>query len=125
MKKIKPTASELEILQILWKKGPCTVKDINDELNQKREIGYTTSLKIMQLMFEKGILSRESQGRSHIYKALLKEDQTREALIDNLMDAAFGGSAMQLVMQTLGNKKTSKEELKKIKDFIDKLETKK
>lgn len=118
----RPTTSELEILTVLWEEGPSTVKAVNEKLNQKREVGYTTTLKIMQLMHEKGILSREENGRSHIYSAELEKQKAQDALLDNLMQAAFEGSAMNLVMQALGNKRTSKEDLQKIKEFINKIE---
>jgi BlaI family penicillinase repressor len=118
----KPTAAELEILRVLWTEGPTTVKEVNEVLNRKRDIGYTTTLKIMQLMHEKGMLSRIENGRSHIYTAKIEEKQAQDALVSNLLATAFEGSAMKLVMQALGNNKTSKAELEKIKEFINKME---
>jgi len=120
----KPTDVELEILQILWKEGPSTVRFVNDELNKQRanETGYTTTLKMLQLMTEKGLVSRDTSNRTHIYKALLNQEDTQKTLVNRLVDTAFGGSAMKLVMQALGNKKTSKKDLEEIKKMIDKLE---
>ena len=120
----KPTESELEVLAILWKNGPSTVRLVNDKLNQKREVGYTTTLKIMQIMNEKGILTRESEGRTHVYQPKISQEEIQGKLVDRLLETAFGGSASNLVMQALGNHKSSKEELEKIKDLIKKLEDK-
>ena len=119
---IKPTEAELEILQFLWKNGEATVKDVNEEINKRKESGYTTTLKTMQIMFEKGLVTREKEGRGHSYSATFQKEETQQALLDKVLDTAFGGSAGKLVMQALGNKKTSKEELQKIKELIDKLE---
>lgn len=119
---IKPTAAELEILQILWEKGEVTVKEVNEEINKKKETGYTTTLKTMQIMFEKGLVERKKDGRSHIYSATIKKEKTQQLLLDKILDTAFGGSASKLVMQALGNKKTTKEELQEIKELINKLE---
>lgn len=123
-KHIQPTYAELEILQVLWENGPSTVRFINEQLSEKKNVGYTTTLKIMQIMTDKGILSRQKKGKTHIYQAILKENETQSLLVDKLLKIAFGGSASKLVMQTLGNKKTSKEELQKIKDLIATLEKK-
>ncbi len=119
---IKPTVAELEILQILWEKGEVTVKEVNEEINKKKETGYTTTLKTMQIMFEKGLVERKKDGRSHIYSATIKKEKTQQLLLDKILDTAFGGSASKLVMQALGNKKTTKEELQEIKELINKLE---
>jgi len=119
---IKPTEAELEILQILWQKGSSSVKDVNEEINKKKESGYTTTLKTLQIMFEKGLVTREKDGRSHTYMAAFKKEETQQALLDKVLETAFGGSAGKLIMQALGNKKTSKEELEEIKKMIDKLE---
>jgi len=121
----KPTLSELEILAVLWEKGPETVRFINDELNKKREVGYTTTLKIVQIMFDKGLLSREPLGRTHVYKPIINQEAVQENLLDRLLETAFGGSASRLVMQVLGNHKSSKEELDKIKELIKKIEEEK
>lgn len=120
--KIKPTESELEILQLIWKHGPSTVRQINDLMNENRVVGYTTTLKLLQIMTQKGIVRADKTDRSHIYSALLKEEETQQQLVDQLLQAAFGGSAKKLVMQALGNKKTSKAELEEIKLMIKRLE---
>ncbi len=119
---IKPTESELEILQILWDKKSATVKEVNEEINKKKETGYTTTLKTMQIMFEKGLVERKKDGRSHTYAAVINKEKTQKVLLNKILDSAFGGSASKLVMQALGNKKTSKKELEEIKKLIDKLE---
>ena len=118
----KPTESELEVLSILWKSGPCTVRLVNDQLNNKREVGYTTTLKIMQIMHDKGMLYREVHGRTHIYKPAAEEEEIQGKLIDRLLDTAFGGSSSKLILQALGNHKSSKEELAEIKKLLKKLE---
>ncbi len=119
---IKPTAAELEILQILWEKSEVTVKEVNEEINKKKYTGYTTTLKTMQIMFDKGLVERKKDGRSHIYSAAIKKEKTQQVLLDKILETAFGGSASKLVMQALGNKKTTKEELQEIKELINKLE---
>ncbi len=119
---IKPTEKELEILQILWKDGQATVRAINEQIASKKEVGYTTTLKLMQIMHEKGIVGREKKGKTHIYKAIISESNTQKQLLDKLMDVAFQGSAMKLVMQALGNKKSSQKELDEIKAYITNLE---
>ena len=120
----KPTESEYQILEILWTKGPSSVRLVNEVINQTKETGYTTTLKIMQIMHEKGLVERDTSSRSHIYKAALSEDKTRSQMLQSFLDKTFKGSAMSLVMQTLGNHQTSQEELKQIKDLISKLEDK-
>jgi predicted transcriptional regulator len=122
MQKYKPTDSELEIHQILWTEGECTVREIYEKLKDKRNIGYTTTLKTMQIMFEKGILSREKSKRTHLYKAELKKEETERVMVSKLLNSVFEGSAVKLVMRALGSNKTSKEELEKIKDLIDEIE---
>ena len=127
---IKPTEAELEILQILWQNGESTVRNVNELLNEKRnanlkEIGYTTTLKLMQLMHEKGLASRNEESRTHIYSAKVKEGEMQKALLEKFVDKTFRGSAMKMVMQALGNHETSKEELDEIKALISKIENKK
>lgn len=124
-KPMKPTDAELEILQILWGCGPSTVRFVNDELNKKRKVGYTTTLKMMQIMRHKGILSRNEESRSHLYSAVLDKKNTQNLLLDKLVKSAFGGSALKLVVSALGNGKTSKTELAKIRTLIDKIESEK
>jgi BlaI family transcriptional regulator, penicillinase repressor len=115
----KPTESELEILQILWQNGSSSVRFINEELAKQRDIGYTTTLKLMQIMFEKKLLSRTEEGRYHLYKAEIGEEATQINLLGKFVDSTFRGSAMKLVMQALGNHDSSKEELEEIKRLID------
>ena len=118
----KPTDSELEILRLIWQHGPSSVRFINDELNETKKVGYTTTLKIMQIMNEKGLLEREEEGRMHIYRAALKAEETQKQLLDRFVETAFGGSSMQLVMQALGKHTTTPEELKELKKLINKIE---
>jgi predicted transcriptional regulator len=123
----KPTESELTILHLLWERGPSTVREINDTLNEQRasgEIGYTTTLKIMQIMHEKGLVDRQEDGRTHRYRALAAEQATKQALLQNFMETAFRGSAMDLVMQALGSHQASEDELDKIKALIAEMEHK-
>ena len=117
-----PTVAELEILTILWKKDPLTVKEIHEQLCQSKEVGYTTALKIMQNMTQKGFLKRELKGKSHLYYAVYSQDETQQGLLNRLIDTAFGGSASNLVMQLLGNKDATKKELKEIKEIIQQME---
>ncbi|MBR9920806.1 MAG: BlaI/MecI/CopY family transcriptional regulator [Bacteroidetes bacterium] len=121
-KKQKPTESELEILQLLWELGPSSVRQINDRLNEKREVGYTTTLKIMQIMAEKELVKRNTSSRTHIYSAAVAEEETRAKLLDQLVDKAFKGSAMKLVMQALDSHQTSSADLDELKAMIEKLE---
>lgn len=114
-----PTDAELEILKVLWTKGPSTVREVNEELAVAREIGYTTTLKIMQIMAAKGIVERDENQRTHVYTAILKESDTQKSMTNKLLNSAFGGSASKLVMQALGNSKTTKEELAEIRKYLD------
>jgi BlaI family penicillinase repressor len=118
----KPTEAELEILQILWDSGPTTVRFVNDQLNLKKEVGYTTTLKIMQIMTEKNLLARDEENKSHIYSAVYKKDETQKVLLDKFLESTFGGSASKLVLQALGNRKTSKKEIEEIRKFFDEIE---
>ncbi|MCX6169720.1 MAG: BlaI/MecI/CopY family transcriptional regulator [Ignavibacteriales bacterium] len=118
----KPTDSELEILRILWENGASTVKSVNEKLNEKKESGYTTTLKMLQIMFEKNLVVRDENERSHVYKAAINQDEIQKVLLDKLLVTAFSGSAANLVMQALGNSQPSKEELKKIKELLNQIE---
>jgi BlaI family transcriptional regulator, penicillinase repressor len=122
-----PTDAELDILQVLWEKSPETVRFVNDELNKRRnpedkEIGYTTTLKIMQLMLDKSLLTREIVERSHIYKPSVSQEITQTQVIKGVVDNAFGGSASSLVMRALGSGATKPEDLEKIKALIQEIE---
>ncbi|MCU0449691.1 MAG: BlaI/MecI/CopY family transcriptional regulator [Bernardetiaceae bacterium] len=121
----KPTEAELEILQVLWQRGPCTVREVNDVLNQQprpKEMGYTTTLKLMQIMHEKGLLARDENARTHVYQAVAPETDTQGQLLDRFVNTVFKGSALKLVMQALGKQRTSADELKEIRRFIDDME---
>ena len=121
--KIDPTKSELEILQVLWQYGPSTVRFVNDILNeQKRAVQYTSTLKLMQIMAEKKMLKRDETNMKHIYIAAIEEEKTKSFLLDRFVDSMFNGSASSLMMQLLGNKKTSAKELQQIKDMLNKLD---
>lgn len=118
----KPTDSELEILQVLWENGPSSVRFVNDQLSERREVGYTTTLKLMQIMHEKGLVVRNTDTKSHIYEAAIERDATQRTLLGTFVDNVFSGSAMDLVMQALGNHKASADELSQIKALIEKME---
>lgn len=122
LQKITPTAAELEILNVLWEQQPVTVKDVHEKLSESKEVGYTTTLKIMQNMHAKGLVSREPNGKSHLYTTVFKKEETRGNLLDRFIDSTFSGSASSLVMQLLGNRKTSQKELEEIKRIIDQME---
>ena len=122
MKSIRPTESELAILQVLWASGPSTVRQVNEVLNKEREVGYTTTLKLMQIMHEKGILTRTKSGKTHIYRALVTQSDTQKALLDRFVDRTFGGSMTQLVLQALGGHSASTEEIDQIRAYLDQLE---
>lgn len=117
----KPTDAELEILRVLWERGPSTVGEVHEALAASRGTGYTTVLKLMQIMREKGLLDRDESERKHVYKPLFTENQTQRRLVRDLLDRAFGGSAQRLVMQALSAKKASPEELDEITKLLDKL----
>lgn len=118
----QPTASELAILAILWERGPQAVKAVHEQLSQEKEVVYTTILKTMQVMTDRGFLSRESQGRKHIYAAAIDREGTQDSLLDSFVNRAFGGSAKNLAMRALGNYKTSKADLDELKALINKIE---
>jgi BlaI family penicillinase repressor len=119
---IKPTEKELEILQIIWKKGPVSVKDVHECMGGEQQNGYTTILKLMQIMHEKGLVTRQKSGKFHLYQAVATQEHTRQFIIDKMIHTVFQGSAMQLVMSALGNKKSSREELSEIKRYLETLE---
>lgn len=121
----EPTKSELEILQVLWKNGPSTVRFVNDYLNeQKRAVQYTSTLKLMQIMTEKEMLERDTSSMKHLYSAAIEEGHTKTVLLDKFIDTMFNGSSTNLMMQLLGNKKTSREELDAIRAMLDQLDKK-
>ena len=120
----KPTEAELAILHILWQTGPATVRQVHERLAENRDVGYTTTLKNMQNMAHKRLLHRDDTQRSHVYTAAIRQEDTQRVLLDRFLASAFGGSASRLVMQALGQQKTTPEELQQIKDLIRHLENK-
>jgi BlaI family penicillinase repressor len=117
-----PTQAELEILNILWEMGEARVQDVHERLNTIRPIGYTTALKSMQVMVQKGLLDRRQDGRSHVYFPAIQEDSTKMSLLDSFVNNTFRGSSSKLVMQLFGNKNVSKEEIEEIKTFLKQVE---
>jgi predicted transcriptional regulator len=122
-KYVKPTESELEILNILWMKDLATVREVHEELAKSKDVGYTTTLKLMQIMHEKGLVKRDESMRTHIYQAAVNREKTQKHLLNKMIDSLFGGSSTQLVLQALGSgdQKVSAEELEKIQSLIDNL----
>src|SRR5439155_9730398 len=118
IKTIKPTESELEILQILWKKGNASVREVHEELLEIKEASYTTTLKQMQIMHEKGLVKRDDSIKTHIYQAGVSKEKTQKHLLNKMIDSLFGGSSGELVMQALGNHKASAEELEEIQKIL-------
>jgi predicted transcriptional regulator len=123
-KQIIPTESELEILQLLWKFGPCSVRFIHEKLADQRDIGYTTTLKIMQIMNEKGITMRDTSSRTHIYNANVQEETTKGNLLKGFLKTTIDGSTRNLVLHALGNNEISDDELEEIKALIKRIENK-
>ena len=121
IKNIKPTESELEILQVLWDRGQASVRDVHEELLKSKEAGYTTTLKLMQIMHEKGLVKRDDSIKTHIYQAAVSKEKTQKHLLGKMIDTLFGGSPTQLVMQALGNHKASEMELEEIQKLLDNL----
>ena len=120
-KYIKPTESELEILQILWAKGLATVREVHEELTKTKDAGYTTTLKLMQIMHEKGLVKRDDSMRTHVYQAAVNKERTQKHMLSKMIDTLFGGSPTQLVIQALGDgeHKASAEEIQKIQLLLD------
>lgn len=119
----EPTKSELEILQVLWLHGPSTVRFVNDQLNgTTRSVNYTGTLKLMQIMAEKGILHRDETNMKHVYKAALEEEKTKGFLLERFVDSLYNGSPTNLMMQLLGNRRTSKKELDAIRELLKKMD---
>ena len=118
----RPTDAELAILRVLWRRGPSTVRQVHETFSQDREIGYTSVLKLMQIMTEKGLVERDESERTHVYQARLTQEQTQQQLVGDLLEKAFGGSASQLVMRALAAKPASADELAQIRRLLDELE---
>jgi len=115
----RPTDAELAILRVLWDRGPSTVRQVHDVLGRERPAAYTTALKMLQIMTDKGLVQRDERDRTHIYHARLSEEQTQRQLVRDLVDRAFGGSATKLVLQALASKRASSDELRQIRQLID------
>ena len=121
-KPLRPTEAELEILAVLWEHGPSTVRQVHQQLAGDRDVGYTTVLKLLQIMAEKGLVERDTSERSHVYRARHEAEQTQRQLVSDLLARAFGGAADKLVMQVLLAKKVSAEELAEIRKLLDELD---
>jgi predicted transcriptional regulator len=119
LRKLRPTDAALTVLRALWRRGPSTVKQVHAIMSEERELGYTTVLKMLQVMTGKGLVERDSSERSHVYTPTRTEDQTQHSLVDDLVSRAFGGSATKLVMQALSARPASKEELAQIRELLD------
>jgi BlaI family transcriptional regulator, penicillinase repressor len=120
-KYIKPTESELEILRVLWSRTTASVRDVHEELAKHKEVGYTTTLKLMQIMHEKGLVKRDDSIKTHIYQPNVSREKTQKQMVGKMIDTLFGGSPTELVMQALGNHKASAVELDEIQKLIDNL----
>ncbi len=120
-KALKPTDSELEILRVLWDKGEATVREVHEELAATKDCGYTTTLKLMQIMFEKGLVIRDDSSRTHLYQANVSREKTQQQLVNKMVDTLFSGSRSQLVRQALATHTPSKEELNEIQQLLDSL----
>lgn len=121
LKNLKPTESELEILQILWDKEKATVREVHEELSKNKESGYTTTLKLLQIMFEKGLVTRDDSNKTHIYQPAITRQKTQKQFLDKMINSLFSGSSTQLVLQALGNQKATKSELDEIQKYLDNL----
>ena len=119
-----PTAAELEILLVLWDRGPSTVREVHDQLNTDKPTGYTTTLKLLQIMADKDLVRRDEKQRAHIYEARIPREQTQSQLVRSLVDKVFGGSASRLVMHALSSKRASTAELAEIRRALDDMEGK-
>lgn len=118
----RPTDAELAILRVLWERGPSTVRQVFEALSLERDLGYTTALKMLQIMHEKGLVQRDDSDRTHVFTASQTQIQTQRTLLDDLLDKAFGGSSMSLVMQALATRKASREDLAEIRKMLDQAE---
>ncbi len=121
IKILKPTESELDILQILWEKEQATVREVHDELSKHKDSGYTTTLKLLQIMFEKGLVTRDDSNKTHIYQPAISRERTQKQFLNKMIDTLFAGSSTQLVLQALGNQNASKDELDEIQKYLDNL----
>lgn len=122
MAKPKPSAGELEILRVLWRRGPSTVHQVQPELKRGDRVGYTTVLKLLQIMFEKGLVRRDESTRPHVFRAAVGEAQVKRRLVADLLDDVFEGSSMSLVMQALSAKPASADEVRQLRELLDEIE---
>lgn len=123
-KRAEPTKSELEILQVLWQVGPSTVRTVNEKLNDQREVNYSSTLKLMQIMLDKGLLHRDVNDRSHVYRPAEHPEKVQSQVVRGLRDLAFGGSTSSLVLRALGSGSATPEELEEIKRLIEEMQKK-
>ncbi|MFO1482479.1 MAG: BlaI/MecI/CopY family transcriptional regulator [Verrucomicrobiaceae bacterium] len=119
-----PTEAEMEILQVLWERGPSTVREVHESVNEPRGMAYTTTLKVMQVMHEKGLVTRDDSERSHRFSAAIERERTRQSVVKQLIERVFGGSAEELVLSALGATKVRPDELQQIKELLAKKERK-
>lgn len=122
-KKSHPTDAELDVLRVLWERGPATVREVYEVLSDARDMGYTSILKIMQIMFDKGLVSRDESQRSHVYRARLKRDATQRKLVGVLADKMFDGAMDQLVLQALNTRKLKPDEIAEVRRLLDEMDT--
>jgi predicted transcriptional regulator len=122
---LKPTDGELEILDVLWNNDACTVRKVHESINETRPSGYTTTLKLMQIMFEKGFVTRDASSKTHVYTAAISKEDTRELFLNKMLRNLYSGSSSALIMHALGNADTSAEELQQINEFIQQLKQRK
>src|SRR5215831_2742741 len=120
----KPTAAELEILQVLWDRGPCTVRDVHEALHEKKDLGYTTVLKLMQIMTTKGLVRRDEKQRAHVYEAYQPAERTKRQFAADMLQRVFDGSASDLMMHALAGHAASKEEMDELRRLLDEYERK-
>ena len=125
IKNTKPTESELEILQVLWNEKAATVRTVHEELLKTKDAGYTTTLKLMQIMFEKGLVTRDDSNKTHIYQPAVTREKTQHQFVNKMINSLFAGSSTDLVMHALGGHNTSNAELEKIQQLINQLKAKK
>lgn len=121
----KPTERELEILQIIWLNGECTVRDVHEELTKTKDAGYTTTLKLMQIMHHKGLVKRDTTAKTHLYKAVITPEQAQKTALDKIISTVFKGSTADLVIQALANHRASKDEIEAINKYLQQFDQKK
>lgn len=121
----RPTDAELSILRVIWRLGPSTVREIHDEIQQSQQVGYTTVLKLLQIMTEKGLVRRDASERAHVYEAASDREDTQKQLVGDLLDKAFGGSALSLVLSALSSRRAAPEEIAEVRELLERLEKEK